>query len=196
MPLPYRRLPLCKRMSGRTIKVYGSADHFNTLEHSRHCLQALCFLPRQQLAARHVVSNPPTTALDRLGLRQAAAAHGIMTALHDLHVTPQQRSQADLRSNPPARLERPRGCSRYFKERLPVYWQGCTRGIVLRMFSPQKSTQRSPPRPGKGSPKDQRLAGIPEFNTIVDMDRVIEASRATPTPAVVTPKEPVHARCP
>ncbi len=161
MPLPYRRLPLCKRMSGRTIEVYGSADHFNTLEHSRHCLQALCFLPRQQLAARHVVSNPPTAALDRLGLRQAAAARGIMTALHDLHVTPQQRSQADLRSNPPGRLERPRGCSRYFKERLPVYWQGCTKSIVLRMFSPESRHSVRHHGQAKALPRINALLAFP-----------------------------------
>jgi hypothetical protein len=100
MPLPYRRLPLSKRMSGTTHEVFGPADRFNTLEHSRHCLQALCFLPRQQSAARNVVSKPPISALAHLGLRKTAAPHRIMTGLHDLHVTPQQRPPVDLQPIP------------------------------------------------------------------------------------------------
>jgi hypothetical protein len=196
MPLPNRRLPLCKRMSGRTIEVYGSADHFNTLEHSRHCLQALCFLPRQQPAARHVVSNRQTGGWARLRLRQASAARCIMTGLHDLHVTPQQRSRADLPPIPPVRLERPRGCSRYFQERLPVSWRGCARGIVWRMVSSASRHSVRHSGQAKALPRMNALLSFQISTRTFDMDRVIEASHATPTPAVVTPKEPVHARCP
>jgi hypothetical protein len=216
MPLPNRRLPLCKRMSGRTIEVYGSADHFNTLEHSRHCLQALCFLPRQQPAARHIVSNRQTAGWARLRLRQASAARCIMTGLHDLHVTPQQRPRADLPPIPPGRLERPRGCSRYFQERLPVswrrcarglvfwrgcargpvFWRGCARGIVWRMVSSASRHSVRHSGQAKALPRMNALLSFQISTRTFDMDRVIEASHATPTPAVVTPKEPVHARCP
>lgn len=194
MPLPYRRLPWCKRMSGRSDEVYGPADRFNTLEHYRHCLQALCFLPRHPSRAGSVVSRPSQGAsLYTVPLR-TVVLRGMMTGSDDLHVTLQHLLRAHLRLSPGKRL---RNCSHCRAKHLLVHLQkfgirAHPRDDMVAKMIPH------PPHPDQTEafPSADTALATPNSALCFDMDRVIKASQAILTLAVIAPKELVHAQCP